>query len=167
MLEELTNPILELISSSIQYEVGSTEYYIVLGVSVAAWLVVARVLMGLFRSDRGIFGALLALAFPLVLGLLAYGLVVSEVSPQIEAEWARSYLPLGALALVAILVIFIVSRRFMQLSGVTTLIIFIFASAVAVGAFMAAVVTLDTLENGEDQIKQREEHNKQEIDSLL
>lgn len=167
MLKELTDPILDLFSSLIHYEVGSTQYYTLLCVSVVAWLVVARVFMGLFQSDRGFMGAFAALALPLILGLLAYGLVDSKVVSQIEADWAQQYLALGALAAVAILAILLLSKRFIQLSSVTTFIIFIFASTVAVGVFYATTVTLETLEKGGDQIKQREERTKQEIDSVL
>lgn len=65
MPEELTGPILELLSTHIAYEFGSTQFYILLGASALAWLVVARILMGLFRSSRGFIAALLALACPL------------------------------------------------------------------------------------------------------
>lgn len=158
---------LELISFGLHHEVGSTEYCVVLAVSLAAWLVVARVFMGLYQSDRGVVGALLALVFPVVLGLLAYGFVDSQLVPQMKMEWARQYLPLGALAVVAVLIVLLISKRCIQLDGVVTLIIFICASLVAVGAFCGAMITLEAFEKSGEQFKDREERNKQQIESVM
>lgn len=163
----LIDSVLELISTLIPYELGSTQFTIVLVVCVAAWVIVARVLMGLLKSDRGFMAALLALACPLFFGLLAYGLADSQVVPQIEADWAERYLAPGVSGLVALLVILILSKRLFLLNGPTAIFIFAFATAAALGAFFAAGVVLETLEKGGEQIKQREERTKKEIDSVL
>lgn len=167
MSKKLIDSVLELISSLTHYELGSTQFYIIFAVSAVAWLVVARVLMGLLKSDRGIVAALLALVIPLFLGLLAYSLVEVQVVPRMEAEWAEQYLPLGVLLTVVLVVVLLTFKRIILLNGVTGLIIFTFASAAAVGAYFASDVVLETLEKGGEQIKQREERNKKEIDSVL
>jgi len=47
MPKELIDSVLDLISSLIPYELGSTQFYVVLVASVITWVIVARVLMGL------------------------------------------------------------------------------------------------------------------------
>jgi hypothetical protein len=167
MPHDLIDPILELISFGIHYEIGSTQFNIVLAASFVAWLVVARVMMAVFQSDRGILSAALALAFPLFFGLLAYGLADWQLVPLFEADWYQPYLPLSMLFLVSFLVVLITSKRFFMLSGLSAIVIFVFASATAMGTLYAAGVVLETLEKGSDQIKQREERNKQEIESVM
>lgn len=167
MPKELIDSILELISSLVPYELGSTQFYVVLAASVLAWLAVARVMMGLMQTNKGFFEALLALVCPIVVGLLAYGLVDWQVVPQIEAEWVEQYLALGVMAAVALLVVLLLSKRFIVLGAFMTLIIFVLASAAAVGAYFATNVALVTIDKGSEQIKQHDERNQKEIDSVL
>ncbi|HKK19285.1 MAG TPA: hypothetical protein VJ952_11445 [Opitutales bacterium] len=167
MPREIIDSALELISSFIRYELGSAQFYVVLAACVIAWLIVARILMGLLKSDRGFMAALLALALPLFFGLLAYGVVDWQVVARIEGDWAEKYLPPAGFGLVALLVILVLSSRVFVVNGFVAVFIFAFASAAAVGAYFAAEIALETLEKGSEQIEQREERSRETIESVL
>jgi len=167
MPKELIDSILELISSFANYEVGSTPFNVVAIVCVITWVIVARVLMGLLKSDRGFLAALIALALPLCFGLFAYGIVEWRVVPQIEADWAEQYLGLAVFGLVGLLFILILSKRVFVVNGFAAILIFAFASVAALGAYFVAEVVLKTLEKGGEQLKQREERSQETIDSVL
>ncbi|PXA03282.1 hypothetical protein DDZ13_12715 [Coraliomargarita sinensis] len=167
MPQELIDSVSELVSACIDYEPGSTQFYVVLGAFAVAWIVVARVFMGLLKSDRGFLAATVALILPFFFGLLAYGVVDVRVVPQIEADWAGKYLPLASFVFVALLVILYLSKRVFMVSGYAAVFIFAFATAAAVTAFFGVEVTLKTLEKGEEQLKQRDERDRETIDSVL
>lgn len=167
MLQELLDPVLELITSLTRYELGSNQYDIVFAVSTLVWLIVARVLMGLLKSDRGIFAALFALAIPLFFGLLAYSLAKVKVAPLLEAQWAEQYLPLGILVFVVLILVIFTSKFFISLNGVSGLIVFAFATTAAVIALVGTEVALETFEKSREQIKHRKEEKNDDIDAVL
>lgn len=164
---QVIEPIRELVSALIGYELGSKQFYTVVLSSLLSWLVVARIITSTLKSQRGIVAGFLALGFPLFIGLLAYGLAATQVVPKFDPSWAKPYLAYGMGAVFALLTIVTISKRLLSLSGFATIIVFLFASAAAFCAYFAVGVGLKTLEQGEQQIKQREERTKKEIDSVL
>lgn len=167
MPQPFIDALVELISSVIAYEMGSQSFYIVIAACALTWIILARILMGMMKSEKGFIAAIFALLVPLSLGLLAYGLAAWQAVPLIDADWAEQYLPLGIFGLILVLSILITAKRIMALSGVLSVIVFVFASAASVGAYYGVGIALETLEFGGDQIKQRDEKSKKELDSLL
>ncbi|MEO0510601.1 MAG: hypothetical protein AAF065_12160 [Verrucomicrobiota bacterium] len=166
MPKELIDSVLELIDSVLAYEFGTTQFYIAMGACLLAWLVVARILMRLFRSGKGVTSALLALMFPLFFGLTAYGLTDWKLVAFVESEWAEEYLALGAFGGVSFLTILITARRLFDLGFFSSFLIIIFASASSVGAYFTLGIAQDTFEKGKQQIKQREQANQETMEKL-
>lgn len=167
MPQELVDSVLKLIESVLPYEVGTQEFYTVLGACVCTWVFVARLFMGLLKSGKGFIAAFFALVVPLFFGLVAYGLADWQVVPIIDAEWAVRYVPISVFGLVTFLTVLITAKRIFALNGPVSIFIFVLASAGSVGAYFGAGIAIETLEKGGEQIKQREERTNSAIDSVL
>ena len=156
MPQELIDALLEPISFLIQYEIGSSEFLIVLVATLAVWIVVARVFMGLLDSDRGILAAVLTLAIPLLSGLFSYGLVEWQIVPMIEAEWAQSYLAVAMSVTVALVIIIFAVKRLTGLSRLASVFVILFASTAAILMSIGTSTVIDALQKGSEKIKERE-----------
>jgi hypothetical protein len=166
MLNSIIDGALEL-PLSIFPELGSAEFNIVFFSCLATWILVARVFMGLLKSRRGFLSALIALVVPLFLGLLAYSLSTLYLLPLIGQDWAAEFLPLAMFALVSILAALVTSKWVFGLEGSSGVVVFLFASAAAVGAFFISETVLATLDQGSEQIKMREERKESTLDQIL
>jgi len=164
-LQLVSDSILDLIDSSSPYEFGSEPFYLLLAVAFFSWVLVARVMMALFKSERGLVSALFALLFPLLLGLSAYGLAETQVVPEVDRAWARTYLPTIAMAVVAIGVILVISKRLLGLNWVTNLIAVSFASTAAIFLSYGTMAMLDTVEQSGEQFQERNARNFEPIRS--
>jgi hypothetical protein len=148
-------------------EFGSQNFYLVFGSCVLAWLLVARLFMGMLKSRRGIVAAAIALLVPTVVGLIGYGLSILHLVPMLDEAWAEQLLPPGIFGLLLILTAFITSKRILGLDGSSGIVVFLFATAGAIGAYFCAEITLKTLDQGGQQIKMREEKKERAMDSLF
>lgn len=167
MIKKLLDSVLELMTSLTHYEFGSERFFVIFALSALLWVVVARGFMGIFDSKCGVASAFLALVLPLSSGLLAYSLAEVQLVPLVGAAWAEKYLPIGIFFLVLLLVAVFACKRLIGLTRLFGFIVFVFASATAALAFYATEFVLETLDEGSEQIKQREERNQKEIDSVM
>jgi hypothetical protein len=166
MLESIIDTALVL-PKSVFPEVGSPEFNIVFFSCLATWILVARLFMGLLKSRRGFLSAVMALVVPLSLGLLAYSLSILHLVPMVEQDWVGEFLPSSLFILVSILGASITSKWIQGLDRSSGLVVFLFASAAAVGAFFISETVLETLDSGGDQIRSREERKESMLNQLL
>ncbi len=149
------------------YKMGTPGFYLTLGVCVLVWLVVARILMSMFSSQRGIFAAAFAFSATFAIGLLAYGMTELHLVPMIESDWVEDWLPLVGLVLFVFLSALVIAKRIMDTNGPLVIFIFIVATGAAVGAYFGVQVTMGVIEYGEGQVEQREERVNKDIDAIL
>ncbi len=159
--------VVSLLNEVFPYEIGSPLFNIMLGVPFLAWLVAARVFMAMFGSKRGIFAAFFALALPLGIALLAYGMAELHAVPLLEYDWAPDYIPWAGFGLFVFLSVIVFAKRFFDVSTGVAVFIYLVATAAALGAYWGAQVTIGVIEAGGDQVELRERRVKDEIDSLL
>lgn len=149
------------------YEIGSPGFYLSFGACAVVWLIVARILMSMFSSQRGILAALVAFLVTCVIGLIAYGMAELHLVPIVEVDWAAEWLPLVALLVFVFLSVLVIAKRIMDTTGPLAVFIFLVSSGAAVGAYFAVQVTMGVIEFGEGQVEQREERVNEEIDKIL
>lgn len=156
-----------LIETVFAYDVGTPGFNIMLGVCALTWVMVARVFMALFSTKRGIIAAFFALAVPMCIGLLAYGMAELHAVPLIEQDWARSVIPWASFGLFVFISVVVIARRIWDLSVGVSILIYIVATAAGIGAYFGAQVTMGVIEFGEEQMEQRDQRVKDEIEKLM
>lgn len=149
------------------YEMGTPGFYLSFGACVLVWLVVARILMSMFSSQRGILAAICAFVVTFAIGLLAYGMTELHLVPMVEVDWAADWLPLVGLVLFVFLAALVIAKRIMDINGPLAVFIFIVSTGAAVGAYFGVQVTMGVIEYGEGQVEQREERVNKDIDAIL
>jgi hypothetical protein len=167
MLPSFVEVIIDLVESVLSYAPGSSIFNLVLGVCVFAWVIAARIFMGLFSSRRGLLAAFLALLVTLSVGLIAYGLIEVYVVPSLELARAGALLPSVGFWLFVFLATQTLGRRILDLSTGVTVFIYLVATAAAIGAYWGAQVTMGLIEYGEGQVEQREQRVNEGIETLL
>lgn len=89
----------QLIEELFSSKVGTPEFSMTVGICALVWVLVTRVLLGMFSSKRGILASGLALVVPLSIGLIAHGMAGLHLVPLVEIDWAAKWLPIAALVL--------------------------------------------------------------------
>ena len=156
-----------LIETILSHEVGTPGFNIIVGICVVTWVLVARIFMAMFSTKRGIFAAFFAFVVPVGIGLLAYGLADLHAVPMVEYDWAGSVVPWVGFGLFLFLAVLVIGKRIWDLSAGVSIIIYIVATAAAVGAYFGAQVTMGVIEFGKEQVEQRDKRVNEEIDQLL
>lgn len=166
MPEPLVNAFLDLLRQLLGAEPGTARFSLLLGVSLAGAVVVARLFLGVLGSPRGIVAAAFGLAVPVALGIFAHVLAEVYAVPLMREGWAARYLPPVAAGCLALAGLEFFSRRFLDLGGLRVLVVFGFAAAGAYGAFEATRYLHDAVLKGESGIEGREERLKEEINGV-
>ncbi|MGZ0657117.1 hypothetical protein ACWPKO_04425 [Coraliomargarita sp. W4R53] len=167
MPTQVIDSVMRLIEATFGYSVGTSGFNIMLGVCFFAWVLVARVFMALFSSNRGILAAFLAFALPVGLGLLAYGMAELHLVPLVDRGWLATALPGVAFGLMLLLAVLVIVRRIFALSSGVSLFIYLVATSAAIGAYFGAQVTMGVIEYGENQVEQRDQRVTEELDQLF
>jgi len=166
MPEDLIQALGEWLSRMAGHELGSNSFYVVLGLTLAAWIVVARLLAGLFGSDKGIIISALAVLLPLALGLIGYGLVEVYALPHLEAEWAPAYLPWTAFGLLAGFGVVAISRPAWSVGLPLTAAILLIATGAAAGGYYGSQLVVDLMTHGEKKVEQRNQALDESLDAV-
>ncbi|MDQ8195430.1 hypothetical protein QEH59_13420 [Coraliomargarita sp. SDUM461004] len=168
MVNEVIESILRLIEAVFGYSIGEPDFNIVVGICVFAWVLAARAFMAIFSSKRGILAAFFAFAIPVTIGLVGYAMAELYVVPLMKSYgWRIFALPSAVFALFVFLSILLLAKRVWALSAGVSLFIYVVATAAAIGAYFGTEVTLGVIEYGENQMEQRDQRVKSEIDALL
>ena len=146
------------------YEVGTVEFYITTGCTLVGVLVVARLLAGVLGSQKGIFVAAFAVLSPLFLGALGYVAVELYALPQIDADWAPTYLPWSVFGVLVLLVAIILSSKLWGIAKVSVLIVLVFAGAAGLAAQYGAQLVIEVIDAGSSQVEKRDEQLDLEIE---
>jgi hypothetical protein len=166
MSEPIINAFLSLLALVFGSEPGTNEFYLFAGVTTFSFLVVARFVTVLFKGARGLMGTVVAMALPVLLGAVAYVMIEVYALPQIDVEPAPMYLPWVGFGILLLGTVLVISRRILSLNFGLCVIIFIFASAAAAGAFYGTQMLIDLMDQGGDRIEQRDERLKEEMEGI-
>jgi len=166
MPEVLIEALSRWLAESIGHEPGSNPFSVVLGVTLAVWVVVARLFAGLFGSDKGIIRSAIAVLFPLAIGAIGYGLVEVYALPHFEADWASTYLPWTGFGIFAGFGIFTVSRAAFSLGIALTLAALLIATGAAVGGYYGTHLVVDMMERGEKKVEERNDALEESMDAV-
>ena len=164
-------PVIESVKGFLEqlfaYEIGTSAFYLIVGVCVLVWVVVARIFMSMFSSQRGIFAAFMSFIVTCAIGLIAYGMTEIHLVPAVEVDWAADWLPLAGLVMFVFLSVLFLAKRILDVNGPLAVFIYLVATGSAVGAYFGVQVTMGVIEYGEEQVEQREERVNKEIDAIL
>jgi hypothetical protein len=164
MPEPIIHSFLNFLSKIFLFDAGTSEFYIMLSATLGVYLIVARLLFGLFGSDKGIVFAALGVAAPLLMASIAYVLIEWYALPQIDAAWAPLYLPWTGFWLLALGTALVVSRHAWGIGVGLTLLILLLSAAAAYGAYYGAQLTLDLTDEGSRQMEKREKRIDEQIE---
>ena len=163
----VVDSVVSLVESVFAYEVGDPGFNITVGISVFAWVLVARIFMAMFPTKRGIIAAFFAFAVPMAFGLLAYGLAETHLVPLLDQNWTVRAVPWIAFGLLTFLSILVFAKRIWSLSVGVSIFIYIVATSAAIGAYFGAQVTMGVIDFGGRQVEQREQRTQDGLDSIL
>lgn len=141
-------------------------FYLALAVSVATWIIAARLFMVMCSTNRGFIAATLACAVSLAAGLLGYVVVEQYILPEMKADWAPEVLPLTGMFVSILISILLVTKRFLNMNAFGTLFIYIVATMVAACALFGVRVATGLMDAGSDQVEQRDKRLKEDLDSI-
>ena len=147
----------ELLESVFGGEIGSERFSIMLSLPLFGALVVAWFLSKVFGSKKGIFGALLALVLPLLIGVAVYSIVTVFVVPEIGQAWATDYLGPVALGLSIFLSVVVLSRRVWDIGAVAAVIVIVFALSVGSIGYFAIDSMMNLSEQADDTASDRKQ----------
>lgn len=167
MIDSGIDLVLHFIEVLFGYGIGSTGFNIIVGVCALTWVVVARIFMAMFSSKRGLFAAFLVLVLSFAIGLVAYAMAALYLVPVLEHNWAAEYIPKIFFGVVVVLTLHAIGKRIWELSTGVSLFIYIVATAAAVGAYFGTQVTLGVIEFGEEQVEQRDQRVKDDLEALF
>ena len=165
MPEPIIESLLAFLVMVFRYEIGTTEFYIAVGATLVGVLVVARLLAGLLGSSKGIFVAAFAVLSPLFLGAMGYVAVELYVLPQIEADWAATYLPWSVFGVLVFLVALILSSKLWGIGKGSAVMTLILAGVAGLGAQYGAQLVIDVIDSGSSQVEKRDERLNREIET--
>jgi hypothetical protein len=157
---------LELLEAIFGHSAGSPVFKVALGVSVAAWVITARLFMAMFSTSRGILAAFLACVISLPAGLFGYVAMERYALPRVQADWADPVLPLLGLFGLILLSILLVTKWILKVSAGGTVFIYIVATMVAVCANIGVQITTGLMDAGTGQVEQREQRIREKLDSI-
>ncbi len=166
MSEPIIDSFLSLLTLAFGYEPGTQEFYVVLGVTLFVFFLIARLLVGIFGSSAKLLGTLVAMVLPPVLGGLAYAMVEVYALPRIDAGWAPVYLPWAGFGVLVLVSIRMISRRLLSLGSILTLFIFVLSAVAAAGASYGTQVLVDFMDKSSTQMEKREERLKEEVEGI-
>jgi len=164
MLEPIIDSLLAFLVMVFRYEVGTIEFYIAVSCTAVGLLVVARLLAGLLGSSKGILAAMLAVALPLLLGTVGYVAVELYALPQIEADWAASYLPWSVFGVVAVLVALFASSKFWDIGRGAAVVVLVVAGLSGMAAQYVGQLVIDVVDTGSQQVEKRDDGLRREIE---
>ncbi|MFP4166268.1 MAG: hypothetical protein ACLFUF_03755 [Opitutales bacterium] len=159
-MQPLIESFRELSHAVFQHETGSATFYVIAGISLFVWVVVARFLVGLFGSAKGFVLTTLALALPLAFGVLGYCLLDVYATPYVEAAWQSDALPWAGFAAFALPTALTMSPRLLDFGRLKTLGLLLLSGAAACGAFLFAQATIDMIDSSRKQVEKRDEKLK-------
>ncbi len=165
MPESIVESLLAFLVMIFRYEVGTVEFYIALGCTLAAILVVARLFAGLFGSSKGIFVAVFATLLPLLLGAVGYVAVELYALPEIQAGWATTYLPWSVFGVLVLLVALVLSAKLWGIGAGSAVVTLILAGVAGLGAQYGAQLVIDVIDSGSSQVEKRDERLNREIEN--
>lgn len=166
MIDPILDSLVSLLNTVFGHEVGSNPFYTVFGMTVFAVLIVARLLVALFGSGKGIIVTSLGILLPIVFGLMAYVMIEIHVVPSIEAEWAPLYLPWAGFGLLVLGGIVVFTRRLFGKGLFMTLFIFVISMAAGVGAWVCSGIVTDYVGFSGSEIEQRQERLEDDLEGM-
>lgn len=149
------------------YGFGTPPFNLLFAFCVVVWVLVARVLLSVCSSRRGLPAAFFGLALSAV---MAYGCSVLSSRfgvPYLKVDWAADVLPALGFVLGFVLAVAFFLTRIWQLSAVVCLFIFALASASSCLAFFGAEFALNVVAYGEEHLDQRERTVEDTFNSLF
>lgn len=164
MSEPILESLLRLLSSVFGNEVGTNEFYIVLGVTLLGALVSARVLVGMFGGKGGIVITSIGILLPIVFGGLAYAALEVFLVPEITGDWGV-YIPWVGFAGLVLGTVLVLSRRIFDLSFVLSAFIFFMSAGAGVAALVGAYTVVDFLDKSSSQLEDRGNRIDDEIEN--
>ncbi|MDP4609658.1 MAG: hypothetical protein NWT02_00540 [Opitutales bacterium] len=164
MSEPILESLLHLLSFVFGYEVGTNEFYVVLGVTLLGALVTARVLLGMFGGKGGFIMISLGVLLPIVFGGLAYAAIEFFAVSDIEEDWAV-YIPWVGFAALVLGTLLVLSRRIFDLSFVLSAFIFLMSAGAGAGALLGAYTVVDFLDKSSSQLEDRGNRIDDEIEN--
>lgn len=164
MPERTFEPLLAFFVMIFRYEVGTVQFYIMLGSTLVGILVVARHFARLFGSSKGIFSAMIAVAFPLALAAGGYVMVEHYALPKVQVDWAVSYLPWTVFAVVATLVALLASSKIWGIGRGAAVVVLVLAGLGGVAAQYVGELVIDVVDAGYQQIEKRDAGMRRQIE---
>jgi hypothetical protein len=164
MFEPIIKSLFNFLVMLLGNEIGSTEFYIVGGCTLAAMLVIARLLAGIFGSSKGILVTFFALLTPLCLGAFGYAAVELYVLPLLEADWTESYLAWFVFGVLAFVVTQLVSSKLWDIGKGATVALVLFAVLAGIGTQYGTQLVLEVMDYGSSQVEQRDERLNLEVE---
>lgn len=165
MPEPIIDSLLAFLVMVFRYEVGTIEFYIAAGCALVGLLVVARLLAGLLGSSKGIFTAMAAVILPLLMGAVGYVAVELYALPQIEADWAVTYLPWSVFGVVALLTVLLLSSKLWGIGRGVAVVVLIFAGLAGMAAQYVGQLVIDVVDSGTQQVEKRDDGLRREIEN--
>ena len=163
MLDPIIKSCLEFLSMVFAYEIGSTEFYITLGAGLFAFILVARLLAGLFESTSGIILTAIAVVVPLLLGMLGYAATELYALPKIDAGWAATYLPWTAFGVVLFLAALLISSKLWDCGKLLAVFVFCLSGAAGVALAYSAELIIGVMDQGAQSIEERDERIERQV----
>lgn len=154
MSEPILESLLRFLSFVFGYEVGTNEFYVVLGVTLLGMLVSARVLVGMFGGKGGIVMTSFGILLPYVFGALAYAAIEVFIIPDLSEDWAV-YLPWVGFVGLILGTLLVLTRRIFDRSFVLSTFIFLMSTGVGAGALIGAYTVVDFLDKSSSQLEDR------------
>lgn len=145
-----------MLTSLIGYQWGSTEFYVVAGITLFTVLVLNSLLVGLFGSQRGCVLGSVVILLPVGVGLIACAATELYVVPNLEAG-AAAKAPLFAFGLSVVGTIMMVTKRLLGLNLVISTLIFGVTWVVGAGAFSCSDIVIEFLDQNATRLEQHEE----------
>ena len=156
MLKPILDALVAFLDMVFPFEVGTSEFYILLGCAVGGMLIIARLLSGVFGSKKGIVISVFAVAIPLLLAAVGYVAIELYALPEIKAAWAEQYLPWATFGVVFVLAGMYASAKVWDLSKVSTMITLVLAGLAGMCLQYAAQMVMGVVDAGETQVEKRD-----------
>lgn len=166
MLNPIIDSFVALLSSVVGYEIGTNEYYVVLGISLFFMCVATRILVGMFGSERGIVLTSMGVLLPIFIGGIAYALAEIYVVPKAQIGWMREYAPWLGFGLITFLTASVFAKRFFDLNGLVSVFTVILSLGVGVAGIICSGIVVEVLMTSGSNMEDREERISDEVESF-